>query len=425
MSVQTEVILIHGTWAHDATWVSPDSTLARKIQANVAGAVVEEPFRWSGRNRFADRKEAAVKLIDRLRAVPPNRRVFLVAHSHGGSVAHYAYQLAPDAFACVAGVACMATPFFGFSVRPGYVALFAAMALALLVLVMHALMSALMYGVSAVYRNFAEGVTGPLILAAMGSAALIALAVVLFRDRDRMLAALVQSIDPVLALDTTTIQMPRCCYFRSSADEVALGLNTGQFLTTVANRLIGVLARVAQYLVARLSAAWQTSWGRMLLGLFAVFLALAAAVPAAIQISLGLTPSDWKTFLWVFSGAASCGIDGYPALGLAFCAVWQLAMWVDMAVAGLSLVLFVAFALGWLVAYLILGLLGCWNAKAALALEFAIEPTPEGWKDFYSGGWSRDPGALREERPVLQHSDPYSSPTAQAALCDWMNKVVR
>ena len=418
--MQREVMLIHGTWARDAEWVKKDSSLARRIQQDAPEVRVVEPFHWSGDNDFVSRVRAGDELAAHLSALAPGTQVYLVAHSRGGSVVHYAWQRHPQAFSQVVGIACMATPFFGFSIRPGYGALFAALVVALSVVALHLVMAALMYAGLHWSRSFTDSMTGPLAASALGFFVVLGLFVAMFKARRAVLDAIVNRARPLLALDTTVIQPPRCAYFRSSGDEVALGLSTGQFLTTVTNRVLGRLASLAQQLVhwaTKLSNPWP---GKVALSLFAVFLALASALPAAIQASLGYWWQHWRMFLWVFSGDTACGLDEYRYIGMAACVLLQATLWFDMVVVILSVLLVIVLSTGWLIGFVILGLFGVWSPVAALAVEFAIEPTPEGWQKFYNAGWSRDAEALQSERPGLQHSDPYSSEAAQSALCKHM-----
>lgn len=46
-----------------------------------------------------------------------------ICHSHDGSAVAYGAKAHPDAFRSVRTIVCLATPFFGVSVRPGYQAL--------------------------------------------------------------------------------------------------------------------------------------------------------------------------------------------------------------------------------------------------------------------------------------------------------------
>lgn len=113
------VTLIHGTYAHDASWVKETSTLSTALIKAFRERLEIKPFPWSGGNSLYDRWAAAEGLcdhIEKLRVAHPHARQFLVAHSHGGNVACYALQgLSPGHN--VSGLACLATPFLHARVR--------------------------------------------------------------------------------------------------------------------------------------------------------------------------------------------------------------------------------------------------------------------------------------------------------------------
>lgn len=415
-----KVMMIHGTFASDAQWVMPDSITSQRVSQQIAETSSVEAFRWSGANSFVERLKAARELVQLMERAPTDTRYILIAHSHGGSVVHYAYRLAPALFERVLGVACMATPFFGFSVRPGYGALFVAIMVVFTVLLMHALMTVIMVVSKKLSWNFDDGLIAPLSAAALVMAFVLALATALFKNRHRLYSWLGRGIAEVTQWDTTNIQVPRVAIFRSMGDEVALGLSTGQFLITLANRILGGMASMAEAL-RRLVARWAANWaGRGALLVFGSFTAFAAALPGAIQVSLGLNLDDFRLFMWIFQRDLGCSIDDHPVLTYVVCIPFQLCIWLDMLVVIGAILLSAMFLTGWLVSFLVLRLFGAWSPTAALTTVFAIEPTPEGLHSFCNTGWSRDAGKLEQERPLLQHSDPYSSVAALDALCLWV-----
>ena len=107
------VTLIHGTWAPKAPWVEAGSPLRRALKEKLDGNVVFNVVRWSGRNRFKDRYDAAqivAKVVEESVGEEPDAAQFLIAHSHGGNVAlcalnHESLQTR------VTGVVCLSTPF--------------------------------------------------------------------------------------------------------------------------------------------------------------------------------------------------------------------------------------------------------------------------------------------------------------------------
>ncbi len=93
-SMSIKVLMIHGTFASDATWVDATSLVSERIKTELAMNVLIEPFRWSGHNTFAARAQAASNLVRIIENDAPDTRYILIAHSHGGSVVHY--DLAPE-----------------------------------------------------------------------------------------------------------------------------------------------------------------------------------------------------------------------------------------------------------------------------------------------------------------------------------------
>ena len=104
--------LIHGTYAHDASWVKTGS-LYTALSDEFGERLKIESFTWSGGNSVFERMAAAIELgdhIENLRIAHPSARQFLAAHSHGGNVACYALERL-NGDHNVWGLACLATPF--------------------------------------------------------------------------------------------------------------------------------------------------------------------------------------------------------------------------------------------------------------------------------------------------------------------------
>ena len=112
------VTLVHGTFAPDAAWTHEDSALRGVLRRTLPAESIVERFMWSGENGYADRAAAAGRLNRRLRRnlqEYPHARHILVCHSHGGTVASYAFARKPQPKP-ITGVALMASPII--STRP-------------------------------------------------------------------------------------------------------------------------------------------------------------------------------------------------------------------------------------------------------------------------------------------------------------------
>lgn len=106
-------ILVHGTFAADATWPDHPSPFAQAMATLDPAGVRLSRFNWSGGNTHRARVEGADALRAVLRAQvedAPGVSILLVGHSHGGNVCLAAADAIPDANA--AGVVTLATPFF-------------------------------------------------------------------------------------------------------------------------------------------------------------------------------------------------------------------------------------------------------------------------------------------------------------------------
>ncbi len=166
---ETVITLVHGTWAQHA-WVKPirrrqgawyERDLLEKLDKPEASEEEVGPkaerlydglsrrlpdaaihrFCWSGGNSHSKRMEGGSQLRSHLEDLLerfPGSRHFVVAHSHGGTVALYAL-LRNGLSDRVAGVVTLATPFLHFNRRklPGFLRLWigAGVALALAVMV--------------------------------------------------------------------------------------------------------------------------------------------------------------------------------------------------------------------------------------------------------------------------------------------------
>jgi hypothetical protein len=127
--VRATVTFVHGTFAHgflplrwlrSATIWTQKSAL-REALKNVS-TIVDPPPTWSGANTFRGRLRGADEVARSLRATVakyPGAHHFVVAHSHGGTVAMLALR-DPSLAQHISGVVCLATPFPAVSVIPPF-----------------------------------------------------------------------------------------------------------------------------------------------------------------------------------------------------------------------------------------------------------------------------------------------------------------
>ncbi|MBV8468711.1 MAG: hypothetical protein JOY60_02440 [Burkholderiaceae bacterium] len=110
-----DIILVHGTWATGANWTNPDiSLLCRNLLNQIQSDITFIQYKWSGNNSHESRQKAAASLsaiIFNLAEKFPNRRRFIISHSHGGTVSAMALQQNPAIHSFVDGAIFMSTPF--------------------------------------------------------------------------------------------------------------------------------------------------------------------------------------------------------------------------------------------------------------------------------------------------------------------------
>ena len=112
------VTLVHGTFFPNAEWTQTNSDFSNGLRDNLPGAVVRR-FQWSSKNTPSARLQASFELLFYLEEVScefPGCEHYIVAHSHGGSVALHCLQnevLQPY----VAGLICMNTPLLEYRLR--------------------------------------------------------------------------------------------------------------------------------------------------------------------------------------------------------------------------------------------------------------------------------------------------------------------
>lgn len=115
------LITVHGTFASDAAWARAESALSRSIlqwfaaRGRVAAVI---SFQWSGRNTVHARQTAGADLAGYLRKVhqeSPQAALYVIAHSHGGSVVAFALKRDPEIADWIDGFVALATPWVAVS----------------------------------------------------------------------------------------------------------------------------------------------------------------------------------------------------------------------------------------------------------------------------------------------------------------------
>jgi hypothetical protein len=183
------------------------------------------------------------------------------------------------------------------------------------------------------------------------------------------------------------------------------------------------MATIADRIWTRIARVRQSSLGRLFLYFILAGSIIVAALPAALGAAFGTRPQYWVDLLWMWN-------KGYDHLF--YSAFWldqlfRLAVQAFILGVGAALVAGILFSAAllatWCLNVLLLRAFGAWHAWIPLVFESAVEPTPEGVQRFSNTGWTRDLKILARERTLFQHSEPYSSGPALAALEEWVREL--
>lgn len=119
MPASVTVVVVHGTFDRAALWAQRGSLLNNSLADALPADAEIIVYSWSARNSIRARDEAVAgltRLVQSTVAADGSTRIFLVAHSHGGTIALQAVANADIGDQC-AGIACLATPFLQFLPR--------------------------------------------------------------------------------------------------------------------------------------------------------------------------------------------------------------------------------------------------------------------------------------------------------------------
>jgi len=422
-SAPATFLLIHGTFAPHAKWTKPGSNLFARVEAEFPSATIDA-IPWSGRNRFADRLDASKTIkaiaLDKLQRWSP---VFLIGHSHGGSAIIYALNQSEALRQGLADALFMGTPFMALATRPGYRVL----QRALIVLVMLTLFACGAW--SAGYFTQTGSWTDTLWRDWLGMGlagfvfALCLWGVVrLLRSRwfDRRWERVQREASE---FDTTRAPNTPMLFLRTTGDEVAMVMAFLQLLCLMSNSISSVSAWAVNRGTIATALIWRHAWGKLLILGVSLSAVVAVCLSGIISRTFGIFVSNiwdvlnafshgwgWATSYWSWSGALEIA---YRA-GL---------LCIDVLLAGLGVaasLLVVGLLLAIIFSTLAFWASGRFDPFGALALEMAAEPTPRGERPFVHLPWDYRLKGRADALFGLRHSEPYSDPTALAAVRGWV-----
>lgn len=86
-------ILVHGTWAKESQWYQESGNFFDALSCVIDKTDEIIPFSWSGICLEIERRVAAFCLVELLKKeIKKNKKIVIVAHSHGGNVVFHALE---------------------------------------------------------------------------------------------------------------------------------------------------------------------------------------------------------------------------------------------------------------------------------------------------------------------------------------------
>jgi len=396
------ITLVHGTWARKATWIQPNSVLAKALHERLGQDIKIFQLIWSGRNSPAARSVASERLKKKIALRlndHPTARHYIVCHSHGGNIALGAVA-GNELENKIDGIVCLATPFLlarerDFGINPAII-LGSAIVVAVLILTL---------GVGAVWPS----VWANWNVVWLFQIVMFVFAFFLAYSWLRFAHKLRKELTPAQVGDPS-----RFLIIRSPADEASGGLVLSQFLSWITVRIYLWLESLFQRFKAAVTRFAERKW----IVTATAATALVALAGFVIAISGPVDPASWlgtatKIAIIVstlFASAAiillipKYGVDGATAILrlLVSLMVWPMIL--------LLSVLLLPF--GWRI------------ALANVLLDVTAETTPVGssWNVHLVLPESRDhPGDEMHSIPLM-HSIIYENPSVLKIVCDWIAK---
>jgi pimeloyl-ACP methyl ester carboxylesterase len=407
------VFLVHGTFARGAGWTKADSPLCQAIEAATRGAkrdVVFRPVEWSGRNTSKARLDGARRLEGHFREACetlPAAPIFIVGHSHGGSVVAYFCRDLPDRLReRLTGAAFLSTPFIATRIRPDWRQLISGLGVAIALLVFTALAAFTSY-LDFRYRWSYQTPIPPSVVALLASFCFASFVVAELARRATIGWGnrISKRFDAAIRIhETARLPAGRNIFLRATGDEAAAALAIGQF----AIWLLGKLETLASRGIGQVwSHILRSRWLSAAAVVFAVLYAIWVGTEVAVALDEGFL---WRN-LFVKPSVPISVMSSFVEISIQVLA-WPFVLLV------LSMVLFVALLLaGILLCLVALRAAGWTGLRDGLFAEIAIEPVPLGEVSLNHLDWN-----VEEPRSSQRHGYSYSNPEALRRIAAWISQ---
>jgi len=367
-------ILVHGTWARDTHWPALRDGLVLAASAVGEHSRFEE-LRWSGKNRASARERAGVEifsLVQKIQSTSRNEKIFIIGHSHGGSVIAYFLKEYSSLAKTLSGCAFLSTPFV--AIRPKVRA------------TVYAVWFVLGYAFTAVYpytylRLFGGDYLHSPLLYLSEFCLLVPFLIFYWKSPSPE-----KSLEEAHRRQTADIPPGNYLFVRCSGDEAAALLSAAQCIAWLSMKVSQLLQLVLR---PALSGTWKS---------------------VAYFALLGSTLTWWTSFVSPGDRDAAIRDMGIPyllvlALWIAYCSL------IACSVAAFLIFLSQALtsrAFGWT------------ELSVGFFVELAIEPLPFGPHSMVHIDWGADP--LRLEG--ITHSWTYAHPAAIRCIQDWVKTAL-
>jgi hypothetical protein len=417
MSAPVVVFLIHGTFARGAGWTKADSPLCQAIAAATRGVERDVVFRsveWSGRNTSEARLDGARRLDSHFREACetfPAAPIFMIGHSHGGSVVAYFCRDLPDNLRYrLTGAAFLSTPFIATRIRPDWKQLISGLGVAIAILVFTVLVALSSY-LDFRYRWSYVEIPIPLsIVALLGG---LCLASFIVAELARRVAIgwgnqASKKLDAAIRIhETARLPAGRNIFLRATGDEAAAALAIGQFA-------IWLLGKLQMFASRGIGQVWshilRSRWLSVAAVIFTVLYAIWVGTAVAVAMEEG--------FLW--HNLFAKPFVPIPVMSAFTEISIQVLAW-PFVLLVLSMVLFVALLLaGILLCLVALRAAGWTGLRDGLFAEIAIEPVPLGEVALTHIDWN-----VEEPRASQRHGYSYSNSEALRRIATWIADELR
>lgn len=440
------LVLIHGTFAQNTPWVKKGSRFRQTLEAlqSQKRKIVFDEFMWSGKNKLSDRICAAQALAEEIlshKIIDSDDRIFLVGHSHGGSIISLLLKEYPEIRDCVSGCIFLSTPFYALRVDPS-AQRFVTIAAANLVIFVIPLFLAFLcafFRTSGLYKSLEEmfGHVATWATFAVPMVSLAAMPVVFYYILKQKyfnglrLRAVTNRRKGINRAESARMPSGNYLFIRASGDEAALFLSVFLFINAVLRKLSASVSIYSTF-YERFFVRKRNFFFRSL-----VFI---------ISLSLFML----IMFLHMFAGPYGLGVIDFPERNFTYF-VWRsmtyvleipfdrMTAWMEpdranslpmlvestlsMLVVALDLAI-LSNVVGFLLMFIgyMLGVVGLWfsgwmSFGQAMYMEIAIEPVPYGYHQLVHVKRGESASSTN-----LSHSAPYEDPQALNVIVDWFKE---